>query len=1134
MMNPKQTPLSRRLVRHVIAFCLVAMTYPVAADVPVIKTVEPFEAVTWKVADDCTASGNVKSITDVAPELAAISKSALDLEVDFSGKGFEYFQCIPREPLTIPGVTKKVSLWVRNNSKYSWVLQFKDGWGRSEVNGQKLEWNITKGADGTWKKVTFNVPTNWVQPISVVGAFVHNWDNRNEKASANLSLDQLEVETDISDVDEATGVLNSWKAAPPVAGKTPQTAPVTPLRKASLTATGLHNVFSGEQPRFLLTAQNWHAGSATGTLGWKVSDSEGRMLKSGTQPISVTDNLALTVPLDTPKYDVYRFDATITWSDGKKTTTSQPYAVIPVPRELTDAEKDASPYGLNVHSFRLPMVSTFRKAGIIWFRDYAFSFQSLLQAKGEDNKYNGWPYYPKIIKGYDDNGVRVLADLQTSIRPPREGVPPGPDLTWTKEMAGILLAFPSLRAVELDNEYDLNGGHAKAEEAIDWKNYGLFHKKFADMAQLLGDGHFIPVENGRAGIWPERLRRMVQTGDYANIKVVNSHHYTGVEPPEFNAINHNMGFSGDETVMSLYDQLRAAKKAGSSDGILRQHWLTEFGWDTKAGPVVSPVEQAAYLARMYMLLSAAGTDKGFWFFDLDAPTSNQFFDGCGLFTYDQMPKLSYTAYAGLTQILPTPEFIGTINAGENTWGYLFRNDGKLVATLWTMDNKPGPTVDFGSAKVYDYFANPLEKSAVALSIKPVYAVGVSETSLWARQAAYSLESHHLISVTAGDVVTADLKVKNTRSTAINGTVRLLLPPGWADVSGETNIAVPPGQSVDIPLQFHINADEPLGEKVVRLAISEGEPLHTIPLHVQIQRALVMTVRGLKGEPGNGDVHVRISNRSVQPINGTLSFKLPTEWSTTTPTIKIDNLKPMEVRDVPVKVQWTTHWKEGETATVEYRSTDGRSVQQPLIPSQLTIYSAPNLVMDGDLKKWPTRTKLPDWVLGSTFGPAKASIYLSWSSKGLQVAVEVDDSKTSVPDPRNFWVGDVLELFVDTHDRKTPRPYEVGDHQFWLAPQVDQKRVYVGQWKRNTEIPETHYDITGIQSIAVRKGNGYVMECLIPANLIQGFQPVAGARLGLNLNLSVKGIRQNREVFWSLPKSESAEQPAAWGTVTLAN
>lgn len=1103
------------------------------------KTAEPFESASWRGADDSSAGGGTKISANVAAELGAKSKAALDVEANFSGTGFQFFKAVPAQPLVIPGVTKKVSLWVRGDGKYGWVLQFKDGWGRSEVGGEKLEWNITKGADDTWKKLTFAVPPTWVQPLSIDGVLVHNWESQNQKASAHLGLDQLEVETDIADVDDATGILKTWKVAAPVSpadpapGKNlPQTAPVTPLLKVSLAGTELHNVFSGVKPQFVLTAQNWRAAAASGTVQWKVFDAQGNTLKSGDEAVKVEDNLSLSLPLDTPKFGVYRLDSTIAWADGKKTTSSQPFAVIPVARELSDAEKDASPYGLNVHSGGSVMVSDFRKAGIVWFRDYGFNYEWMVRAKGADKSYGGWPWYPKIVQKYEANGARVLANLASAIKPP--GASTEPDLNWVREMAGIQMAFPAVRYFELDNEYDLNAANAKAEESIGWKNYGNYHKKFGEIAHLLGGGQFVAVENGRAGIWPERLRRMVQSGDFASIDVVNSHHYAGVDPPELNVINHNMGFSGDEQVMSFFDQLRTAKKVASSDGKPRQHWLTEFGWDTKAGPVVSPVEQAAYLQRAFMLLAAAGTEKGFWFFDQDAEKANQFFDGCGLFTYEKLPKLSYAAYAGLTQILPKPQYIGTINAGENTWGYLFRNEGKLVAALWTLDGKKGPSVNFETAKVFDSFANPLPISTVELGIEPVFAVGVGEGSRWFRQAAYSLETPHLISVTAGDSVTANLQVKNARPAAINGKVRLQLPAGWTDAAGETNIAVEAGKTATIPLTFRVGTGEPLGEKTVRLAISEGEPLHTIPLRVQIQRPIVMSVRGLKGEPGNGDVTIRISNRSAQPLDGTLRFKLPASWSTQTPEIKVEALKPMEVRDVTAKVQWTPTWKEGESATVEYKSADGRTADQPLIPSRLTIYSAPNLVMDGDLKDWPAKTKLPGWVLGSTLGAANAEVYLAWSNQGLHVALQVHDSKAIVPDPRSFWMGDVLELFVDTRDKKTPRQYEPGDHQFWLAPQVEQKRVYVGQWKRNAEIPETRFDLAGIQSAAARKGDGYVMECLIPTARIQDFKPAPGVKLGLNLNLSVKGTPQDREVFWTQPKSEAATQPASWGTVTLAN
>ena len=1136
----KYLSVSRLNVFCFAALCsLATVSRTAGAGVLVHKNAEPFSSVSWRTSEDSTAGGNITLSADVAPDPQPVSKHSVDLEASFSGKGFEYFQAIPAQPLVIPGVTKSLSLWVRNHTKFGWVMQFTDGWGRSEVDGKKLEWNLTPGGDAPWKKVTFQTPADWVQPIRITGIFTHNWDSQREKTMGKLSVAQLEVDTELSGVDDATGILKTWKPAPPSAvpasGKNaPQTAPVTPLLTVSLAGTELHNVFSGVKPAFLLTLQNWRAAAAVGSLEWKVIDAQGGAVQNGSTKITVDDNLSLPLPLNTTKYGVYRLDSTLSWANGKKTMSSQPYAVIPVARSLTESEKDASPYGLNVLSARQPMVSTFRKAGIVWFRDYGFNYEWMVRAKGEDNRYAGWPWYPKIVRDYESNGARVLANLQTSIRPPSASGTPGPDRAWTKELMGMLTAFPSVRAFELDNEYDLNAPHARAEEAIEWKNYGLYHKKFGEVAHLLGDSQFLAVENGRAGIWPERLRRMVHSGDFASIDVVNSHHYAGTDPPELSVVNFNMGFAGDEKPGMLIDQLRAVKQAGSSDGKSRQHWLTEFGWDTKAGPVVSPTEQAAYLARAYMLLAAAGTSKGFWYWDLDSAVANQFFDGCGLFTYDQLPKVSYAAYAGLTQMLPTPEYLGTIHAGENTWGYLFKEDGKLVASLWTLDGKPGPKVDFGTAKVYDAFANPHESSTVALGLAPVYAVGVPESSRWFRQAAYHLESPYLVSVTAGDTVTANLQVKNMRAATLAGHVRLQLPTGWTDVSGETRVSVAPGQTANFPLSFRIGTEESLGEKVVHLAIDEGDPLDTIPVRVLIQRPVEMTVRGLTGEPGNSEVAIRITNRSTRPLDGALHFTLPTGWSTTSPELKVDGLKPMETRDVKATVRWTADWKEGEAAAVEYKSVDGRTARQPLIPGRLTIHHVPNIALNGDLKAWPAQTRLPEWVLGSTLGAPNAAVYLAWSERGLFVAVDVRDSRATVPDPRSFWTGDVLELFVDTRDKKTPRKYEPGDHQFWLVPQFDQKRAYVGQWKRGEEIPETHFDLPGIQSMVARKDTGYVMECLIPTAMIHGFKPIVGARLGLNLNLSVKGAKQDREVFWSIPKSESAEQPAAWPTVLLEN
>src|SRR6185437_2694062 len=120
---------------------------------------------------------------------------------------------------------------------------------------------------------------------------------------------------------------------------------------------------------------------------------------------------------------------------------------------------------------------------------------------------------------------------------------------------------------------DLGAEHIKLETPTHWANYLAYHKKFGEIVKLLGGGKFTAVENGRAGIWPERERAAVKSGAFADIDVVNSHHYTGTEPPETNVTNHNMGHDNGEKVLLLFDQLRAVKAAATADGKLRQSWL---------------------------------------------------------------------------------------------------------------------------------------------------------------------------------------------------------------------------------------------------------------------------------------------------------------------------------------------------------------------------------------------------------------------------------------------------------------------------------------------------------------------------------------------------------------------------------
>jgi hypothetical protein len=57
---------------------------------------------------------------------------------------------------------------------------------------------------------------------------------------------------------------------------------------------------------------------------------------------------------------------------------------------------------------------------------------------------------------------------------------------------------------------------------------------------------------------------------------------------------------------------------------------------------------------------------------------------------------------------------------------------------------------------------------------------------------------------------------------------------------------------------------------------------------------------------------------------------------------------------------------------------------------------------------------------------------------------------------------------------------------------------------------------------------------LPAAQLQKYEPKAGARLGVNLNLTVKGRQFDREVYWPASKAGGTpDKPGAWGTMELA-
>lgn len=1109
-----------------------------AAESLVHKTAETFDDAPWPPEGWNKAFG----VTSVTAETAPAGK-CLEVEVRFSGKGFEWFGAVPSEPLVVPGDLKSVKVQYKlGDKRYPLVIKFKDGWGRSEVGSKKLEWGLPEDTEGQWKTATFKVPADWIRPVTIAGLATHNWSQESQARAVRFWLDEIEVETDLADVDPQTGLLKTWKPDPQP--KDPKTAlskpPRTPLRSVALSTGRVSNVFAGEQPSASIRVRNWSPGKLRGTLTAEVVDQTGKACDRQERPVEVESTADLRLSLKAERFGLYTLNTTLTFADGVKETGRINLARLAPIAELSAAEKAASPYGVNVNGGRESLaIEAFRKAGIVWFRDYGFSYDWLTRAKGDDRRYAGWPWYPTIMRRYHDAGAMVLPCLMRSIRPPQKAggsVRLGPDRAWVREIADVLLAFPEMTCWELDNEYDLSKEHADAEASVGWKNYQAYHRRLAEIVDLLGGGEVTTVEQGAAGIYPERVKQSVDSGEFAKVGVVNSHYYCGTETPETNIANWNTDSGADfrrQPPMLLLDRLRAVKRAAAADGRARESWLTEFGWDTLAGPKVSPAQQAAYLARGWMVALAAGTDKCFWFFDYDAPEPKQFFDGCGLLAADGSAKLSLCAMAGLASALPNPKYVGSFNLGPGTCGYVFTTGGQRVAAAWTIDEPQGPSVTFRAKELRDYLGNRLAGLSTRLSPAPVYAIGLDADDPAYRQTAYELNTNALVGTTAGDPVPVVLDVRNNRTTPIEAKVRLSVPQGWTVDNAEAAAAVPPGKSQSVTLTISVPPNEPMGSKDAMLTMVERDVVKQIPLRILVQPGITLAADALRGQPGVTKVTVKLGNRSAKPISGVLRLELPKAWKAAAAEIPIKDLKPDETRPVECGLTWNTQWRPGEQAAAVFDVGGGRTILTNLIPTRFRLPKVKKITLDGRSDDWSAEAQLPSWMLGGSSSAPAAKISLAWAPDGLYGLVEVAEADVDNPDPRSFWGCNCLELFLDTRDDKHDRTFAAGDHQFWFVPMPAEHRVYAGQWKRGDETPETRYDLRTVEGVAVAKGRGYVMEFRLPSTEIKNFPPASGRTIGLNLNLTLKTKQGPRELSWPTPKNAGAPgRPSLWGTVEL--
>ena len=156
-----------------------------------------------------------------------------------------------------------------HDSRYALKVGFSDGWGRDQVNGGYLAWDIHANPSGNWETATFKVPDDWVRPLRISGITTHNWEAQSVKITIPIQIADIQVETDITDVDPKTGVLTTWTPEPNPAnpGKALKQCPPTPLVAVDMASGQASNVFTRTAPEVQIRLQNWKPGALTRQAG---------------------------------------------------------------------------------------------------------------------------------------------------------------------------------------------------------------------------------------------------------------------------------------------------------------------------------------------------------------------------------------------------------------------------------------------------------------------------------------------------------------------------------------------------------------------------------------------------------------------------------------------------------------------------------------------------------------------------------------------------------------------------------------------------------------------------------------------------------------------------------------------------
>jgi hypothetical protein len=215
------------------------------------------------------------------------------------------------------------------------------------------------------------------------------------------------------------------------------------------------------------------------------------------------------------------------------------------------------------------------------------------------------------------------------------------------------------------------------------------------------------------------------------------------------------------------------------------------------------------------------------------------------------------------------------------------------------------------------------------------------------------------------------------------------------------------------------------------------------------------------------------------------------------------------------------------------------------PSMRVPYLKRPVYLNGELSDWPDECKLQGVRHSLTVGLERSKLplpnfYLGWRDEGLYIGFEVfDDDIIGAPANGWWWTRDFVEMWVSTRNPgKDQNAYDVNSHQFFFVPNswpgADGLLGTVGQYHRSGDAQKDHLVPHPDIRDAVRVlPDRYVVEMMIPAKALHGFDPRHESTMAFNLH--VRNFQHATDYFWSAPKENMTQlRPNTWGELHMVS